>query len=112
MDIPFLRAIVIIFPLSVPTLFLCHRLRAPTSFSDLRLARADVDIRTFRIEEGSPLVGKSLAEMALRRDYGVTVLAIRRDTRVLSTYRTSGPGYPGCPGSTREACRTDGFARA
>ena len=59
--------------------------RVPTSFSDLRFALADVDIRTFRVEEGSPLVGKSLAEIALRREYGVTLLAIRRDTRVLST---------------------------
>ena len=30
-------------------------------------------------------MGKSLAEIALRREYGVTLLAIRRDTRVLST---------------------------
>ena len=59
--------------------------RVPTSFSDLRFALADVDIRTFRVEAGSPLVGKSLAEIALRREYGVTLLAIRRDTRVLST---------------------------
>ena len=59
--------------------------RVPTSFSDLQLALADVDIRTFRVEAGSPLVGKSLAEIALRREYGVTLLAIRRDTRVLST---------------------------
>jgi CPA2 family monovalent cation:H+ antiporter-2 len=37
-----------------------------------------------RVAERSPLVGKSLAEIELRKKYGVTVLAIRRDQQILS----------------------------
>ncbi|NVL89690.1 MAG: cation:proton antiporter [Desulfobacterales bacterium] len=55
-----------------------------TSFSDLNLQLPDVEISTFRIGERSPLVGKSLARIELRRRYGVTVLAIRRDLEILS----------------------------
>jgi CPA2 family monovalent cation:H+ antiporter-2 len=55
-----------------------------TSFPDLNLQLPDVEISTFRIGERSPLVGKSLAQIELRRRYGVTVLAIRRDSEILS----------------------------
>jgi CPA2 family monovalent cation:H+ antiporter-2 len=54
------------------------------SFSDLRLHLPDFEISTFRIDEGSLLAGKSLAEIALRKKYGVTLLAIRRDSKILS----------------------------
>ncbi|MBW2644729.1 MAG: cation:proton antiporter [Deltaproteobacteria bacterium] len=55
-----------------------------TSFTDLNLQLPDVEISTFRISERSPLVGKSLAQIELRKRYGVTVLAIRRDSEILS----------------------------
>jgi CPA2 family monovalent cation:H+ antiporter-2 len=58
--------------------------RVPTSLADLHLSLAGVDIRTYRVGEHSPLLGKTLAEMALRREYGVTLLAIRRGTQVLA----------------------------
>jgi CPA2 family monovalent cation:H+ antiporter-2 len=58
--------------------------RVPTSFADLHLTLADVDIRTFRVDDDSPLVGKTLADIALRRQYGVTLVAIRRSDGVLS----------------------------
>jgi CPA2 family monovalent cation:H+ antiporter-2 len=54
------------------------------SFSDLRLHLPDFEISTFRIREGSSLVGKSLAEIELRKKYGVSLLAIRRDSKTLS----------------------------
>ncbi|MFH1673691.1 MAG: cation:proton antiporter [Pseudomonadota bacterium] len=55
-----------------------------TSFPDLNLQLPDVEISTFRIGKRSPFVGKSLAQTELRRRHGVTVLAIRRDSEILS----------------------------
>ncbi|MBM4289292.1 MAG: potassium transporter KefB [Deltaproteobacteria bacterium] len=43
----------------------------------------DFEISTFRLQEGAPLVGKSLAEVELRKKFGVTVLAIRRRGQML-----------------------------
>ena len=44
----------------------------------------DVQINTVRVETGSPFVGKTLSEIELRKKYGVTLLAIRRHTEILS----------------------------
>jgi CPA2 family monovalent cation:H+ antiporter-2 len=55
------------------------------SFSDLKLQLPDVEISALRVGEKSPLVGKSLAQLELRKKYGVTVLAIRRDSQILSS---------------------------
>jgi CPA2 family monovalent cation:H+ antiporter-2 len=43
----------------------------------------DFEINTFRLGQQAPLAGKSLAEVELRKKYGVTVLAVRRDSRML-----------------------------
>jgi CPA2 family monovalent cation:H+ antiporter-2 len=51
---------------------------------DLKFHFPDVEIATFRIAEQSPLVGKTLAQLALRKKYGVNLLAIRRDSQILS----------------------------
>jgi CPA2 family monovalent cation:H+ antiporter-2 len=58
--------------------------KASASFSDLKLELPDVDISTFRILQGSALIGKTLAQIELRRRYGVSVVAIRRDAQILS----------------------------
>jgi len=55
-----------------------------SSFADLKLQFSDVEISTLRVAGRSPLVGKSLARTELRKKYGVTVLAIRRDQQILS----------------------------
>lgn len=55
-----------------------------SSVADLKLQFTDVEISTLRVTERSPLVGKSLARIELRKKYGVTVLAIRRDKQILS----------------------------
>ena len=47
-------------------------------------ALSDLDIHTFQVDLTSPLVGVSLAEVAFRQTYGVTVLAIRRDGQTLA----------------------------
>jgi len=59
--------------------------KTSASFSDLKLQLPDVDISTFRISQGSPLIGKTLAQIELRRRYGVSVVAIRRGAQVLSS---------------------------
>jgi CPA2 family monovalent cation:H+ antiporter-2 len=57
---------------------------ASTSFSDMKLHLPDVDISTVRLEEGSDFAEKSLGELELRKKHGVTVLALRRDEKILS----------------------------
>ena len=52
-------------------------------FEDLKPSLPDVEISAFRLADGAPLAGKSLAQMELRKSYGVTVLAIRRDGQML-----------------------------
>jgi len=49
-----------------------------------QMALSDVDIYTFQVDPASPLVDLSLAEIAFRQTYGVTILAIRRDGQTLA----------------------------
>jgi len=58
--------------------------RDSLSLSDLTLNLPDIEINTLRVGEGSPVDGKSLAQVELRKKYGVSILAIRRDERILS----------------------------
>jgi CPA2 family monovalent cation:H+ antiporter-2 len=55
------------------------------SFSDLRLQLPDVEVSVLRVDQGSSLAGKSLAQIQLRKKYEVTVLAIRRDSQILTS---------------------------
>ena len=52
--------------------------------SDLKSHLHDIEICTVRVSERSSLVGKSLAQIGLRNKYGVTLLAIRRDSQIVS----------------------------
>jgi CPA2 family monovalent cation:H+ antiporter-2 len=54
------------------------------SFPDLKLQIPGIEVSALRVEEKSPLVGKTLAQTDLRKKYGVTVVAIRRDLQILS----------------------------
>ena len=58
--------------------------RTSASLFDLKLQLHDVDISTFRVLQGSSLIGKTLAQIELRRLYGVSVVAILRDSQILS----------------------------
>jgi len=62
-----------------------------SSFSDLSLQLPDMEISTLRVIGKSLLVGKSLAEIELRKKYGVTVLAIRRNSQILSNPNVNMP---------------------
>ena len=56
---------------------------ASSSF-DLRVDLPDVEVSTLRIPPGSLFEGKTLGELDLRKSYGLTVLAISRDSRITS----------------------------
>jgi CPA2 family monovalent cation:H+ antiporter-2 len=47
------------------------------------------EVRVVRVEEGSTLAGHTIAEIGLRKNYGVTVLGVRRDAAMESN---PGPG--------------------
>jgi CPA2 family monovalent cation:H+ antiporter-2 len=42
----------------------------------------DLEISTVRLDEQAPLAGRSLAQMAVRKKHGITVLAVRRDSQL------------------------------
>jgi len=49
-----------------------------------RLPFPDIEISSFRVQSQSSVAGRSLAQIELRKKYGVTLLAICRDSEVLS----------------------------
>ena len=65
------------------------------SFADLKLQVPDIEISALRIDERSPIVGKSLAQIELRKKYDVTVLAMRRGTEVVSNPDVAMPFHAG-----------------
>jgi len=58
--------------------------RSSASFSDLKLQLHDVEINTFRISHGTSLIGKTLAQIELRRRYEISVVAIRRNSQIFA----------------------------
>lgn len=60
-----------------------RNLSGTSSFSSLDIHLPDVEVVSMRIKKGSPMVGKSLIELELRKKYGVTVLAVRRNSQTL-----------------------------
>ncbi len=51
---------------------------------NLELYVPDTDITTLRVHVGSILANRTLGQLKLRKDHGVTVLAIRRGSRIMS----------------------------
>ena len=58
--------------------------RDSASFTDLKIQIPDIEISALRIGEGAPIIAKSLAQIGLRKKYGVTVMAMRRGDKVIS----------------------------
>ncbi|OPX20537.1 MAG: potassium transporter KefB [Desulfobacca sp. 4484_104] len=54
------------------------------AFTNLKHYLHDYEITTVRLGEKSPLAGKSLAQIDLRKKYGITVLAMRRQAQMLA----------------------------
>ena len=55
-----------------------------TTINGHQLHLPDVEIVALRIAPGAALAGKNLAELRLRKKYQITVLAIRRDSEIIS----------------------------
>lgn len=53
------------------------------SLEDLKTHLADIGIHSLSLTENAPAIGKTLGELDLRKNYGVTVLAIRREGETL-----------------------------
>jgi monovalent cation:H+ antiporter-2, CPA2 family len=58
--------------------------KAKATFSDLKFALPDVEVNMAWVGEGSLLAGKSLSEIRLRGEFGITLLAVRRGSEVIS----------------------------
>lgn len=54
------------------------------TLSDLKAYLSHIEINTFRVSRGSSVVGKTLAECAIRNKYGVSVLVVRRGQQVMA----------------------------
>ena len=52
--------------------------RDPLSFADFKVHIPSVDITSLRVDEDAPAVGRSLADLRLRKHHEVTLLAIQR----------------------------------
>jgi CPA2 family monovalent cation:H+ antiporter-2 len=68
--------------------------RQATSCLDLELCLPDMEIKSFRMAEGSSFIGKTLAETEMRKRSGVTLLAIRRKDQILSNPDAETVFYP------------------
>lgn len=58
--------------------------RSLSGTPDLNLHLPDVEVSSIRVEAGSQVVGKSLVELELRKRFGVTVIAVRRDSQTFA----------------------------
>ncbi len=69
--------------------------RETASFADLKIQVPDIEISVLRIDKGSLIIGKTLAQIELRKKYGVTVLAMRKGTEVVSNPGVDMPFHEG-----------------
>jgi monovalent cation:H+ antiporter-2, CPA2 family len=53
--------------------------KEPTTLADLKITLSDILIETYRVASGSLGEGKTIGELELRRNYGVTAMLIKRD---------------------------------
>jgi CPA2 family monovalent cation:H+ antiporter-2 len=51
--------------------------RSLVAICDMSGCLADSEMKVIQLEEGSPFAGKTIGEIGMRRNYGVTILAIR-----------------------------------
>lgn len=59
--------------------------KEPTTLADLQITLSDVLIETIRVQDGAPLIGKTLEEVGLRKNYDVTAMLIRRGKKTISS---------------------------
>ncbi|MEJ2332675.1 MAG: cation:proton antiporter [Desulfobulbaceae bacterium] len=56
--------------------------RSLVSICDMSGCLSDSEMKVIQLEEGSPFAGKTIAEIGMRRNYGVNILAIRREEKI------------------------------
>jgi CPA2 family monovalent cation:H+ antiporter-2 len=56
----------------------------PIFFPEIQQHLADLEVETFRVAAEAPAAGRTLAELHLREQVGITVLAIQRDGETLT----------------------------
>ncbi|MCQ1534224.1 potassium transporter KefB [Methanosarcina sp. KYL-1] len=61
---------------------------------ELALDFADVEVQSMRVVKNSKASGKTLGELEIRKQYGVTVLAISRSHKLISEMRAETELYP------------------
>jgi len=52
--------------------------RSLVSICDMSGCLSDSEMKVVQLEDGSPFAGKTIADIGMRKNYGVTILAIRR----------------------------------
>jgi len=57
--------------------------REPQAYCEL-LPFPEMEISSFRVQEASPMVGKSLAQLDLRKKHGVSLLAVQRGSEIIA----------------------------
>ncbi len=68
-----------------------RQLEPSSSFASLGLHLPDMEVSAVRVEAGAPAAGRTLVELALRKRYGVTVLAVRREGKEVETPEVGRP---------------------
>jgi CPA2 family monovalent cation:H+ antiporter-2 len=56
--------------------------RSLVSICDMSGCLSDSEMKVIQLEEGSSFAGKTIAEIGMRKNYGVTILAIRRQEKM------------------------------
>ena len=59
-------------------MFRSYQISSPAGIHDLKQHIPEIEISAVRVRENAPIAGKTLQSVALRRDYGINLLAIKR----------------------------------
>ncbi|MGD9161348.1 MAG: cation:proton antiporter [Desulfobacteraceae bacterium] len=63
--------------------------KVSNSFADLKYQLPDIEIGTFSIDPDSTVAGRSLSELRLRNQFGITLLAVRREGKTIANPESS-----------------------
>jgi CPA2 family monovalent cation:H+ antiporter-2 len=63
--------------------------KASNSFADLKHQLPDIEIGTFGIDSDSTVASRSLSELRLRNQFGITLLAVRRAGETITNPESS-----------------------
>jgi len=66
-----------------------------SNFEDMKFSLSEVGVETYSVTNASSLRGKTVQQSGLRKDFGVTVLMIKRQSQVLSNLSADTEFYEG-----------------